>query len=88
VNFSLKLTAEAEKDIKRLDKRTQRRLRDRFRELIVNPFDLRISKPIKMANQERSSRVGDWRILFEVDEEARTVAILAVRHRSMAYQGL
>jgi mRNA-degrading endonuclease RelE of RelBE toxin-antitoxin system len=39
VNFSLKVTAEAEKDIRRLDKHTQRRVKDRLRELIINPFD-------------------------------------------------
>jgi mRNA interferase RelE/StbE len=88
VKFSLKVTAEAEKDLRRLDKQTQRRVQDRLRELINNPFDQRISKPIEMASGERSSRVGHWRILFEVDESARAVNILAVRHRGKAYNSL
>ncbi len=89
MNYALLLTTEAEKGIGRLDKRIQKRVRDRLRELVVNPCDHRISKPVKMATGgERVSRVGDWRILYEVDEPARKVIILALRHRSDAYQKL
>ncbi|HEV8660423.1 MAG TPA: type II toxin-antitoxin system RelE/ParE family toxin [Thermoanaerobaculia bacterium] len=30
-------------------------------------------------------RVGDYRVLFEVDDERRVVDVAAVRHRSKAY---
>jgi mRNA-degrading endonuclease RelE of RelBE toxin-antitoxin system len=30
-------------------------------------------------------RVGDWRILYEVDDAARVVIVTGVRHRSRAY---
>jgi len=30
-------------------------------------------------------RVGDWRILYEIDDEAGVVIITAVHHRSKAY---
>jgi mRNA-degrading endonuclease RelE of RelBE toxin-antitoxin system len=31
-------------------------------------------------------RVGDWRVLYEIDDTARTVRVVAVRHRSKAYE--
>jgi len=30
-------------------------------------------------------RVGDWRILYEIADEVRTVTVTGVRHRSKAY---
>jgi mRNA interferase RelE/StbE len=30
-------------------------------------------------------RVGDWRILYEIDDDAHLVTITGVRHRSKAY---
>lgn len=30
-------------------------------------------------------RVGDWRVLYEVSDEARIVTVVGVRHRSRAY---
>lgn len=30
-------------------------------------------------------RVGDWRILYEIDDGALTVTVTGVRHRSKAY---
>ena len=31
-------------------------------------------------------RVGDWRVIFELDHEARTLNVRAVRERGSAYQ--
>ena len=30
-------------------------------------------------------RVGDWRILYEIDDEAHVITVTGVRHRSRAY---
>jgi mRNA interferase RelE/StbE len=41
----------------------------------------------KLVNQVslRRVRVGDWRVLYEIDDAARTVRVVAVRHRGKAY---
>lgn len=31
-------------------------------------------------------RVGDWRVLYEIDDDAGVVTISGVRHRSKAYR--
>jgi mRNA-degrading endonuclease RelE of RelBE toxin-antitoxin system len=34
-----------------------------------------------------SARLGrDWRVMYEIDEPARTVYLLDIRHRSVAYR--
>ena len=30
-------------------------------------------------------RVGDWRVLYQIDDDAGTVTVTGVRHRSKAY---
>ncbi len=37
-----------------------------------------------MAEGQRKSRVGNWRIFYEVHEASRTIDVLAVRPRQMA----
>ena len=35
----------------------------------------------------RSLRVGTFRVIYQLSEDARTVRVVAVRHRSIAYGG-
>jgi mRNA interferase RelE/StbE len=35
---------------------------------------------------KRSARRGDFRVIYEIDEEARSVTIIAVAHRSDVYR--
>ncbi|MDI3299035.1 MAG: type II toxin-antitoxin system RelE/ParE family toxin [Bacillota bacterium] len=88
MSLRIELTYEAEKDLDRLDRTTERRIRRRLRELADAPFDLRLSKPLVGLEGLRSSRVGDWRILFTVNEAERILEVLAVRPRGEAYRRL
>jgi mRNA-degrading endonuclease RelE of RelBE toxin-antitoxin system len=36
--------------------------------------------------ESRYSRVGDWRIIYQVEEEEQTINITAIRPRSRAYR--
>lgn len=73
------------KTVKSLDKATARRIQDRIDELAMDPYDQRISGPIKMGAGERKSRVGDWRIIYAVDQANQIVNVIAVRPRKRAY---
>jgi mRNA interferase RelE/StbE len=84
--YSLEVHKEAHKAIERLDKTTIRRLFERLRELVLAPYDPRLSKPLRMAEGQRSSRVGDWRIIFWVNEEKKLIEVLSVYPRGKAYK--
>ncbi len=88
MNYLIELTAAAEKDLTRLDRNIERRVRGRLKELAVDPYSNRISKPLKMAAGERSARVGNWRVFYAINEVEKAVKVLAVRPRQEAYKKL
>lgn len=70
----------------RLDQATFQRIERRLDELEANPYDPRISKPLKGLEGMRSSRVGDWRVLYTVEDTVKTIYIVAIRPRGEAYR--
>jgi mRNA interferase RelE/StbE len=88
MNYLVEVTAEAEKEMTRLDRVLERRIRERLRELSADPYSPRISKPLRMAVGERSARVGNWRVLYEVHDNEKVIKVLAVRPRQEAYKKL
>jgi mRNA interferase RelE/StbE len=86
MNYALLIDKQAAKTLKSLDQPTIRRLLARFEELSENPFNPRLAKSLEMEPSVRKSRVGNWRIFYEVNDAARTIAIVAIKPRSRAYR--
>ncbi len=86
MSYSLHIGKSAAKTIKDLDRPTINRIHRRLKELAQDPLDPRISSPVEMGQEERKSRVGSWRIFYEIDDDTRTVNITAVRPRGSAYR--
>ena len=68
----------------RLDQATFQRIERRLDELEANPYDPRISKPLKGLEGMRRSRVGDWRVLNTVEDTVKTIYMVAIRPRGEA----
>jgi mRNA interferase RelE/StbE len=86
VNFRVSVVHEAEKILDRLDRPTEQRVRARFVQLAVDPFDSRLSAPLADRPGIRKSRVGGWRVLFTVDREAKVLYILTIGTRGQVYK--
>ncbi len=86
MSYAIRFAKPFLKSLKSLDQATSRRIQQRLTELTNNPFDPRISGPVEMEQGQRKSRVGDWRLFYEVHEASRILDILAVRPRQMAYK--
>lgn len=86
MSYSLHIDKTAVKTIKGLDRTTIERIYKRLKELAKAPLDSRISYPLEMSQKERKSRVGNWRIFYEIDDDTLTVNITAVRPRGRAYR--
>ena len=86
--FQVAFTKEAIQDLDRLDRKIEKRIQDRVDELVLDPYSPRMSKPLKTAVRERTSRVGNWRIIYEVLDALQLIKILAVRPRGKAYKKL
>ena len=86
MNFRVSVAHEAEKILDRLDRPTEQRVRARFVQLAVDPFDSRLSAPLADRPGIRKSRVGAWLVLFTVDLEAQAIYILTVDTRGQVYK--
>ena len=84
--YKVALARQAEKALDRLDRVTEKRIRDRLKTLSLNPFDPRISKDLIMEEGKRYFRVGDWRVIFRVEVQESIIFITAIQHRSKAYR--
>ncbi|MFZ5449747.1 MAG: type II toxin-antitoxin system RelE family toxin [Thermodesulfobacteriota bacterium] len=86
MSYVLRIDKKAAKTLKTLDQLTTRRLLARITELSSNPYDQRTSSSLEMQPSVRKSRVGNWRIFFEVDDTELIIDIVAIKPRSRAYR--
>ena len=82
--YEVTLASSAEREIKALPKSVQRRVGKMIDSLRINP---RPRGAIKLKGREGiyRIRVGDYRIIYTVNDEKRLVDVSYVRHRSRAY---
>lgn len=75
----------AERELRKLDPQEIPRIVQKVESLAQNPFPEGLRK-LRGAEREYRIRVGDYRIIYQVDTEARMVIIFHVRHRREAYR--
>ena len=88
MSYQVTLSQEARKNLDRIDRTTSARIQQRLHELEETPRDPRISNILQGMEGMRSSRVGNWRILYTIQTEAKTIFIIAIRPRGEAYRKL
>jgi len=86
-SYSINFKPSVEKDLRPLSKTLVSRVMKRIERLRTEPFP---RQAIKLSGTERlyRIRVGDYRIVYEVDTQAREVTIHYVRHRREVYRAL
>ncbi len=70
--------------MRKLPRTILQKITTKITSLCENPFPTDVIK-IRMIDGYRI-RVGNWRILYEIDQSRRTITVVAVRHRSKAYK--
>jgi mRNA interferase RelE/StbE len=83
--YEVHLERAAENDLKRLPTTTFHRIIAQIRILAENPRPSGCRKLTGSKNDWRI-RVGDYRVLYEIDEKAKAVRIMRVRHRREVYR--
>lgn len=83
--YEVLLERGAEKDLRRLAEDDFRRVVRALRALAHDPQP-RGSRKIAGSQNDWRIRVGDYRVIYELDEEAASVAVLRVRRRKEAYR--
>lgn len=75
----------ARKELETLDAATVNRIFPRIEDLRNDPRPSGCRKLVGSENTWRI-RVGDYRVLYSLDDNYNTIDIVAVRHRSKAYE--
>lgn len=86
-SYSISLKPSVEKDLRHLPKAVLARVIVRIEDLKSEPIPRQAIKLTETAGLYRI-RVGDYRIVYEVDTQAKQITVHLVRHRSDAYRDL
>ena len=83
--YEVHLERAVENDLKRLPTTTFHRIILQIKALAENP---RPSGCLKLTGSKNDwrIRIGDYRVLYEIDEKAKAVRIMRVRHRREVYR--
>lgn len=84
MTHTIRFSKQANSYLKRLDPTTRRRVLTRLDEVAVDPYGL-ASKAL-FGTPMRSARVGDYRILFEVDDVALEILVGTIGPRGQVYR--
>ena len=83
--YSVVVSRPAQKDIRSLDQTIRNRVLQTLRHLGAEPRPHACRKLVTEETLWRV-RIGDYRVIYSIDDAAGLVQIIAVRHRSKAYE--
>ena len=84
MNYTILILRRAQKELAQLAPQTYTRVRDAIRALAQDP---RPQQCLKLTGREGwRVRVGDYRVVYEIDDQQHTVTILHVGHRREVYR--
>ena len=86
MSYAYIISARAARYIERLDRRMQARIEERVERIAADPRTAPNTKPLVNAACRWTSRVGDLRIIFRIDENDRLIVILIVGPRGQVYR--
>jgi mRNA interferase RelE/StbE len=84
VTYEIAVLRTAVKSVERLPKAVQDRVVDAIAELAETPRPAGAKKLV--ARDALRIRVGDYRIIYEVDDETKTDQVVVISHRKDAYR--
>lgn len=82
--YQLIISRQASKEFEALPGEVIERVRQKVKALATTPRP-HGSKKLRDTKRTWRIRVGDWRILYEIDDDLGIVDIAAIRHRSRSY---
>ena len=79
------LAAVVEKDIPTLSRPVRERIRKAVETRLARD-PMAFGEPLRYGRRgQRRLRVGDWRVVYVIDHEARAITVVAIGHRSRVY---
>ncbi len=85
MSYTVEVTPAARRDLRALERRVARRIDKKILELAENPRPHGVRK-LEGASDLYRVRVGDYRILYEIEDNRLLVVIVRVRDRRDVYR--
>jgi mRNA interferase RelE/StbE len=85
VKYTLEIKQSAQKELDALDDTVFKRIDRKILALADNPRPAGC-KRLKGFKDQWRIRVGDWRVLYIIDAETKTVTVMHVAHRREVYE--
>jgi mRNA interferase RelE/StbE len=85
MSYQVVLSKSAKHDLSKLDKTLQQNMANHLQSLTTDPRPHGVTK-LRGTEDEWRIRVGDYRIIYEIDDNKQIVAILRIRHRREVYR--
>jgi mRNA-degrading endonuclease RelE of RelBE toxin-antitoxin system len=80
MTWGLVITSPAERGLRKVPRADLEHINTTFSDMCADPYSGDV-KFLRGMGQTFRRRVGDWRILFELDKARQTIVILAVKRR-------
>lgn len=84
-SYDLHTSATAEKELSALPDAVLQRVDDKIKSLADNPRPQGCAKMAGYRDLWRV-RIGDWRVLYRIDDKEKRVNVLRITHRREVYQ--
>ena len=83
--YEILFKRQVEKDLRKIDRRYRKTILDEIEGLKKNP---RPTNSRKMLSTEMTHRirVGDYRVIYQVDDKNKAITVFYIRHRKDAYK--
>lgn len=85
MSYHLVIANSAKRDMRHLEPSLQQRVAIRLQILSDTPRPSGVKKLRDRENQWRI-RVGDYRVIYEIDDDEHLIVILRIKHRREAYR--
>ena len=84
--YRIEFLKTAEKELAKLPKDIQQRVRDRINLLMINPYPPDVKK-LKNGNGNGRlrTRVGNYRIIYTIENDSLVIVVIKIGHRSGIY---
>lgn len=85
--FTVEFSTQARRSLARLDPPVQRQLLAAVELLQIEPRPPRATR-LKGGDELYRVRIGDYRIIYEIQDDVLTILIVQVGHREHVYRGI
>jgi mRNA interferase RelE/StbE len=86
VRYAVLLESQAEKELESLPKKILQRIDTKLQALSLNPLPRGATKLKGKESEGWRLRVGDYRILYQIDDKENTIRVYRIKHRREAYR--